>query len=123
MKIDFNIVAYLIYLPATFYLTIRVGKDLHQRGELYIQQAFPSDPLLVRTVNRFLLIGYYLMNLGYAAISIQLFGDLQSWMNLFETIALRLGYIIMGLGIMHYINLISLVVFTPLIQKFFSHHS
>ncbi|MDZ4666616.1 MAG: hypothetical protein SGJ00_01915 [bacterium] len=119
----YNILAYCLYLPATYYITIVIGKNLNRHGLPFLMNAFHQQELLVQTVNKFLLYGYYLVNLGYASISINFFGDLTSYIQLFEILVFRLGILLMGLGILHYFNLFIFASFTPTIQKLFSIHS
>jgi hypothetical protein len=116
---SFNIVTYLIYLPITFYITIGIGKDLNQKGEVYLMRAFHQQTHLVQSVNKFLLIGYYLINLGYAVISINFFGSVDSWLMAFESIAFRLGALLIGLGLLHYFNLYAFAKFSKNIQQIF----
>ncbi len=119
----YNLLAYLIYLPITAYITIVIGKDLNTKGETLLLSSFNNNASLVQTVNRFLLIGYYLLNLGYAAISLNLFNDLYSLMDVFEALQIRIGVILMSLGLVHYFNLLVFTYFSKTIQKLFSNYS
>ena len=65
----FNIIGYFIYLPITAFITIVVGKSFHKHGILYIKSIIPETKI-ASSLNNLLLIGYYLVNIGYAFISI-----------------------------------------------------
>lgn len=116
---EYNVVAYLTYIPATFYITIIVGKDLNKKGAIFLLQMFTNNEPLVNTLNKFLLIGYYLLNLGYAAVSINFFQQISSWLMLVEELIFRIGLLLIGLGFMHYLNLLIFANFNKLIQHFF----
>ncbi|OYU95063.1 MAG: hypothetical protein CFE21_12205 [Bacteroidetes bacterium B1(2017)] len=120
---EFNLISYCLYLPATFYITIVIGKDLNQQGAHFLLQTFAGDTELVQTLNKFLLIGYYLINLGYAAVSVNFFSQIDTWLMLVEELTLRLGMLLMGLGFIHYFNLFALTTFTKQIQHLFSNQT
>lgn len=120
---EYNVVAYLFYIPATFYITIIVGKDLNKKGAIFLLQMFTNNEPLVNTLNKFLLIGYYLLNLGYAAVSINFFQQITNWLMLAEELIFRIGILLIGLGLMHYLNLFVFANFNKLIQHFFSNNS
>lgn len=120
---EYNLVSYLTYIPATFYITIVIGKDLNNRGALFLMQMFNNNEALVSTLNKFLLIGYYLINLGYAAISINFFHQITSWLMLAEELTFRIGLLLIGLGFMHYLNIFIFANFTKHIQHFFSNNT
>ncbi len=119
----YNLIAYSIYLPITAYITLVIGKDLNQKGEVLLLHSFGQKVALVQTLNRFLLIGYYLLNLGYAAISLNLFEPLYSLQEVFEALVLRIGVILISLGAVHFMNLFVFTKYAPKIQQLFSNHS
>ncbi len=108
-----NVTAYIIYLPISGYITIVVGNRLHADGIWYIKDHFPGQDEFATIINRFLLIGYYLINLGYVAISIINWETILTFLQMAEVLSFRIGIIILGLGIMHYINMGLLSFFSP----------
>jgi hypothetical protein len=123
IRVMYNLIAYSIYLPITAYITLVIGKDLNQKGEILLLHSFGHKVDLVQTLNRFLLIGYYLLNLGYAAISLNLFEQLYSLQEVFEALVLRIGVILISLGLVHYMNLFVFTKYAQKIQQLFSNHS
>lgn len=117
---SYNFLAYCMYLPIAFYITWNVGRDLHAKGRIYIEDCFPNDFQLAHTLNNFLLTGYYLLNLGYAAVALGTFDNITNYYTLTEELLFRLGIIILSLGIIHYTNLIVLIRFKNFIRKIFS---
>jgi hypothetical protein len=99
-------------------LTWWVGKDLHRNGAYLLLEAF-GESALVNTINRFLLLGYYLLNIGYAVLSLSLFPQLDSMAQMLSVLGFRVGIILSSLAIIHYINILVIQLFSVQIKKFF----
>ena len=100
----YNLSAYVIYLSITFFITVRVGWMCYVNGEVFIRQII-DDLELVTYLNRFLLIGYYLLNLGYLSMSILDWQTITSSFELINTVSERVGQITIFLALMHYFNI------------------
>lgn len=107
MLINYNITGYLIYLSITTFITLYVGWMFYSNGEVYLRNIFRDEPEFVRPINRILLAGYYLLNLGYAASTLSSWGTILSIAALLDMLAIRLGFIMIALGIIHYFNMIA----------------
>lgn len=119
---NYNFISYLIYLPITFYITIIVGWVLYKKGIVFLNDAFNSNVELASILNKFLLLGYYLLNLGYAAVSIHIFSEINSITQLIEELSKRIGMLIIGLALMHYFNMYTFSHFNKQIQKLYSNN-
>jgi NO-binding membrane sensor protein with MHYT domain len=119
---NYNFISYLIYLPITFYITVIVGWVLYKKGIVFLNDAFNSNTELASILNRFLLLGYYLLNLGYAAVSIHIFSEINSFTQLIEELSKRIGMLIIGLALMHYFNMYTFSHFNKQIQKLYSNN-
>ncbi|MBJ7429505.1 MAG: hypothetical protein JHD28_11205, partial [Bacteroidia bacterium] len=119
---NYNFISYLIYLPITFYITVIVGWVLYKKGIVFLNDAFNSNVELASILNKFLLLGYYLLNLGYAAISIHIFSEINSITQLIEELSKRIGLLIIGLALMHYFNMYTFSHFNKQIQKLYSNN-
>jgi NO-binding membrane sensor protein with MHYT domain len=119
---NYKLISYLIYLPITFYVTVIVGWVLYRKGIVFLNDAFNSNVELAGILNRFLLLGYYLLNLGYAAISIHVFAEINSFTQLIEELSKRIGILIIGLALMHYFNMYTFSHFSKQIQKLYSNN-
>ncbi|MEI7977497.1 MAG: hypothetical protein WCI53_01525 [Bacteroidota bacterium] len=117
---NYNLISYIIYLPITFYITVVVGWILFKKGIVFLNDTFNSNLELASILNRFLLLGYYLLNLGYAAVSIHIFSEINSIPQLIEELSKRIGMLIIGLAIMHYFNMYTFSHFNKQIQKLYS---
>ena len=107
---DFNTIAYLIYLPITSLITILVGYMLYTNGRLFILKQLANDVEMTDFINRILLVGYYLINLGYCFWIVGQWKDLKSWTAIMNSLSETLGFILLGLGTMHIINVTILIL-------------
>lgn len=117
--IKFNLIAYCIYLPITFYITVYVGRKLFKSGEPFLIDAFHGNTQMAHSYNLFLLTGYYLVNLGYAAFSISGWDKIITVAQLIEDISSHLGLLVLLLGIMHYINMYSFSKFSKQLKNLY----
>lgn len=108
---NYNILTYSIYLPIIFFIMIKIGWLFYKHGEVYLIYLFQQNNNLVKSLNQILLIGYYLINLGYAIYSIAYWEHVNSTTQLINTLSYHLGIIIIGLAIMHYNNVFWLTFF------------
>jgi len=108
---NYTILSYCIFFAVVAYVTVFVGRMFFRNGAHFIQELIPEDPHLVQTINRLLLTGYYLLNLGYAAVMITTWSPINSVAELISTTAYKIGFIILGLGIMHFKNMFYLKLY------------
>ena len=67
---NYIIISYMIYLSITVYITVIVGWECYKNGLVYVTSIF-KDKKLVEAINRILLTGYYLTNIGYAIMTLK----------------------------------------------------
>jgi hypothetical protein len=101
-----NTLAYIIYLFITYLITVRVGFIFYRNGRLFILGLLKNDVSITDAINRILLIGYYLVNLGYAALMISTWDTIISWTELLSSVTVMTGKIVLTLAIMHYFNML-----------------
>src|SRR5947209_10048959 len=66
---NLQLIDYFIYICASVLLTIWVGDTLFRNGRPFLVSVFKEDGL-ADSVNRLLVVGFYLVNFGAAAILI-----------------------------------------------------
>ncbi len=108
----FNIAGYIVFGSLVYFTTFHVGWVFYRNGRIYLEQLFDNDRHLVDAINNLLLIGYYLLNLGYATLSIVYWPEISSLVTLFECIARNAGMMIVALGGMHYVNMLGLLLYS-----------
>src|SRR5690348_13491530 len=104
---DLQLVDYAIYIVASVFLTIWVGDTLHRNGRPFLVSVFKEDGL-ADSVNRLLVVGFYLVNFGAAAILINTGGPPSSWADMLKQTVTRIGIVLLVLGFMHFNNLLIL---------------
>ncbi len=102
---NLNIIGYIIYLTITAIIIFKVGKICYTNGNIFVAQLIPNHQELCATVNKILLIAYYLFNLGYCAITLIQWKTISSFTQLFETIAFKTSIIIISIALLHYFNI------------------
>lgn len=102
---DKHVLAYSIYLLVTTLLTVIVGRTLFRNGRVFLRDIFHGNLELAEAVDRLLLVGYYLVNIGYAVFSMVITREILNQRELMEILSLKVGTIILILGAMHFFNM------------------
>ena len=104
-----NTLTYIIYLLITYIITVHVGLRFYRNGKVFILSLLEGDERLTNFINRVLLTGYYLLNLGYVALSINCWKTIYSWEQVFVSIGIMTGKIMVMLAVMHYFNMAAIL--------------
>ena len=114
---ELQLIDYTVYILASVFLTVWVGDTLRRNGRPFLVSVFKEDGL-ADSVNRLLVIGFYLVNFGAAAILINTGGVPGSVADMLKQTVTRVGVVLLVLGFMHFNNLLVLhVIRRPLRQK------
>jgi hypothetical protein len=97
---DLRLIEYLFYLSASVVLTVWVGRALHRNGRRFLIDVM-EDESLADSVNRLLLVGFYLINFGGAALLVNTAGGVSTPADMVQTLATQLGVVLLILGVMH----------------------
>lgn len=100
-----NTLAYIIYLFITYFITVHVGLRFYRNGRVYILRLLQGDEKMTDSINHILLIGYYLLNLGYAALMISTWKTIVTRAELIGSICSMTGRILLTLSIIHFLNM------------------
>jgi len=100
-----NTLAYIFYLFITYFITVRTGLLFYRNGRVYILTLLQGDGQLTDFINKMLLTGYYLLNLGYAATMIRFWKTIATFTELLTSIASMTGTIMLTLAVIHFINM------------------
>jgi hypothetical protein len=115
-----NTLAYILYLLITYIITVHVGLRFYRNGRWYILRLLHGDEHLTDSINRILLIGYYLLNLGYAALMISTWKTVNSIEEVLLSVFTMTGKIMLTLAIIHFFNMT--VIFLVSNKKHHFHH-
>lgn len=103
----FNIISYILFLAISSYITVDVGRRCYYAGKYYLEYLI-HDSDVCRTINKILLGCYYLLNLGYIAISLTSWDRVGSIEEIITVTVIRIGKILLILSVLHYINIFTL---------------
>ena len=104
---DLRLVDYVTYILVSAFLTVWVGNTLHRNGRAFLISVFKEDGL-ADSVNRLLVVGFYLINFGAAAILINTGGAPATVPDMLKQTVTRIGVVLLVLGFMHFNNLMIL---------------
>jgi len=107
MTMDLRLIDYPVYILASVVLTIWVGNTLFRNGRPFLVSVFKEDGL-ADSVNRLLVVGFYLVNFGAAAILINTGGQPGNVADMLKQTVTRIGVVLLVLGFMHFNNLLIL---------------
>jgi len=102
---SYILICYSVYLVLTVILTIWVAHTLFRNGRVFLIDIFHGNEELAKAVNNLLLVGFYLVNIGYAVYTLRIGYDIWNTRLLVEELSLKLGAIILILGGMHFFNM------------------
>ncbi|MEM9348417.1 MAG: hypothetical protein AAGB26_17650 [Planctomycetota bacterium] len=97
---------YAIYLLLSIVLTVWVAKTLHHHGRVFLVTAFHGDEKLADSVNHLLVVGFYLINLGWVTLALRSDQALYNIGDVFELLSTKLGIVLLVLGGMHFFNIL-----------------
>ena len=103
--VKYTVWSYLAYVPLSIVLTIWVARTLHRNGRIFLIDAFHGNEPRADSVNHLLVVGFYLINIGYIALALK-YGDKPS--NVQESIeflSTKVGLVLVVLGVMHFFNM------------------
>lgn len=114
---DLRLIDYVIYIAVSIFLTVWVGRTLFRNGRPFLVSVFKEDGL-ADSVNRLLVVGFYLVNFGAAALLINAGGAPGSVADMVQETVTRVGVVLLVLGFMHFNNMLVLrMIRRPLRQK------
>lgn len=96
---------YLIYLAISVIVTIWVARALHNCGRIFLVDAFDGRKPLADSVNDLLVVGFYLINVGYVTLALKSAEDPVTLRQAIEVLSGKLGLVVLILGLMHFFNL------------------
>ena len=99
-----TVLAYLLYTAIAVPLTVFVARTLHRHGALFLRQVFPGNVGLADAVNHLLVVGFYLLNLGYVALFLRTDATVEGAADMIELVSRKVGVVSIVLGTVHLAN-------------------
>lgn len=99
------ITTYLSYLVISVALTIWVARTLHKSGRIFLVDSFLGNEPLADSVNHLLVVGFYLINIGYVTLMLKHGAEAMNAQQALESLSTKIGLVLLVLGGMHFFNL------------------
>jgi hypothetical protein len=99
------LIGYAIYLPITLFLTYYVSKTLFKNSKIYMLDIFRGREEIANATNKLFETGFYLLNLGFALMILEIYLYKDSYQELIEKLSYKIGGFSIYLGIMLFLNL------------------
>ena len=113
-------ISYGIYLAVSIGMTIWVARVLSRSGEVFLIRCFGQDAELAASTNRLLVIGFYLVNIGFICLRLNAWPTYQ--INLIPALGSRIGLSILILGVMHFVNMLMIARFGKTVSSWMRIH-
>ena len=101
----FIVACYFTYLAISLVITVWVAHTLHKNGRVFLIDAFHGDASLADSANQLLVVGFYLINVGWVAVALRSEVTPTSLRQAIELVSTRIGVVLLVLGVMHFLNL------------------
>ncbi len=97
--------AYIAYLVISIALTVWVARTLSKNGIVFLKECFGHDDSLANSTNHLLVVGFYLVNLGWILLTLRFGSPPQGMAEAFEFLSTKIGIVVVALGVMHFFNM------------------
>jgi len=98
-------ICYFSYLTISIGLTVWVARTLHSSGRVFLIDAFHGNTELADSVNHLLVVGFYLINVGYIALALKTSDTMNTLRQVIELESVKIGVVLLILGAMHFFNI------------------
>ena len=106
--------AYITYLLIAIPITIWVATTLSRNGKIFLADVFKAEAGLAEAVNTLLVVGFYLLNLGFVMLFLRAGNEVHDLTGLFEQLSVKVGTVMLILGAVHFVNVL---VFSSMRRK------
>ena len=110
----------IVYLAISIALTVWVARTLHRNGRIFLLDCFHGNSGLADSVNHLLVVGFYLINIGFVTLALKYGDKATDAQTALEILSSKVGLVLVVLGVMHFFNLF---VFTKLRRRATQHRT
>ena len=102
MVVEFT---YILYLAISIAITVGVARTLSKNGLVFLIDGFGGNERLATSVNHMLVVGFYLLNLGFVNLALR-YGTMPvDVITAIEFLSTKVGIVLLVLGAIHMLNL------------------
>ncbi|MFT4546073.1 MAG: hypothetical protein ACI8XO_000323 [Verrucomicrobiales bacterium] len=102
---DYTVITYSLYLVIALGVTIWVARTLHHSGRVFLVDCFRGNEELADSVNHLLVVGFYLVNVGFVTLFLKVAFPVETPTGVFEALSGKIGTVLLVLGGMHFWNI------------------
>lgn len=99
------VITYVAYLVISIAMTIWVARTLHKNGHIFLVDSLGGNEALASSVNHLLVVGFYLINIGYVTLALRYGDKPTSIQTAIEFLSTKVGLVLLVLGAMHFFNI------------------
>jgi hypothetical protein len=105
------IAAYAAYVAISLAITVWVGRTLNRNGRVFLVENFEGHEALADSINHLLLVGFYLVNIGFVTLALKYGEKPTDAVEAIEFLSTKIGFAVVVLGAMHFFNMMMLIKF------------
>lgn len=102
---------YATYLVLVVLITIYVARTLSKNGVSFLIDGFGGNEALAHSINHLLVVGFYLVNLGFAMLQLETRQNIVTLDQALVFLSSKIGFVMMILGFVHFFNLLAINMF------------
>jgi len=99
------IYTYVSYILISLLVTFWVGRTLNKNGRVFLVENFGGNEELADSINHLLLVGFYLVNIGFVSLALRYGRKPVDAVSAIEFLSTKIGLVILVLGFMHFFNM------------------
>jgi len=99
MIVEFSFMAYIVI---TIGMTIWVAQTLSTNGYIFLVEAFGARADLAQSINHMLVVGFYLINIGFVLLALRYGARPIDLPGAIEYVSTKVGLAMLILGTMHF---------------------
>ena len=104
-------ITYALYLAITLGITVWVARTLSKNGKVFLVQCFGHNAELADSTNHLLVVGFYLVNIGFITLTLSLGTEPTTWPQAIRFLSSKVGLAVLVLGGMHFFNMSAIAHF------------
>jgi len=114
--------AYALYLLISIAITVWVAHTLHSEGEVFLIQCFGHNEVLAKSTNHLLVVGFYLVNIGFITLTLSLGDEPTNYVEAIRFLSSKVGLAVLVLGGMHFFNMSAIARFGRKVNDWLIEH-
>ena len=95
---------YVLYLAISIAITVWVARSLSKNGRVFLVDSFGNEAL-ADSVNHLLVVGFYLINIGYVTLALRYGSKPTDTVEMMEYLSSKIGLVLVVVGAMHFFNI------------------